>query len=81
MANESGEWIMYGVADDDPECVHDFGELLAFVRKVGFVPLFRNKIQGFSVEEHANPRYWWTENEERDPWEWRKEAARRRDMA
>lgn len=81
MANESGEWIMYGLADDDPECVHDFGELLTFVQKVGFLPLFRNDIPGFSVEEHANPHYWWTGIEERDPWEWRKEAARSRELA
>ena len=22
MGNESGEWIMYGVEWDDPECIH-----------------------------------------------------------
>ncbi len=81
MGNESGEWIMYGMADNDPECVHNFDELTEFVRQAGFVPLFRNEIPGFSVEEHANPHYWWTGNEERDPWEWRKYAARSREIA
>ncbi len=81
MGNESGEWIMYGVADDDPECVHNFDELTDFVRETGFIPLFRSGIPGFSVEEHCSPRYWWTDDEERDPWQWRKLAARSREMA
>lgn len=81
MANESGGWIMYGVGDDHPDCVHDFGEMLELVQRAGFLPLFRNEIPGFSVEEYANPYYWWTGNEERDPWEWRKQAARSRAVA
>ena len=81
MGNESGEWIMYGLPDDDPECVHNFDELTALIDRVGFLPLFRSGIPGFSVEEYANPRYWWTGDPERDPWEWRKEAARDRRMA
>ena len=81
MGNESGEWIMYGLPDDDPECVHNFDELTALIDRVGFLPLFRSGIPGFSVEEYANPRYWWTGDPVRDPWEWRKEAARDRRMA
>ena len=81
MGNESGEWIMYGIPDDAPECVHNFDELTEFVNKVGFLPLFRSGIEGFSVEEYANPHYWWSGIEERDPWEWRKEAARSSSMA
>ena len=73
MANE---WIMYGIGDNAPDCIHNFGELLSFIDQVGFLPLFRNEISGFSVEEHANPHYWWTDNEERDPWQWRKQASR-----
>ena len=81
MGNESGEWIMYGLPEDDPECVHNFNELTALIDRVGFLPLFRSGIPGFSVEEYADPRWWWSGNEERDPWEWRKEAARSRNMA
>lgn len=22
MANESGTWVIYGVSEDDPECIH-----------------------------------------------------------
>jgi len=81
MGNESGEWIMYGIPDDHPECIHNFEELTDHIREVGFLPLFRSGIDGFSVEEYANPSYWWTGIGERDPWEWRKEAARSPEMA
>ena len=81
MGNEAGEWIMYGIPEDDPECVHNFEELTGLIGRVGFLPLFRNEIEGFSVEEHVDPRYWWSGDTERDPWEWRKLAARSLDMA
>lgn len=72
---------MYGLPEDDPECIHNFDELAGLIGRAGFLPLFRNGIEGFSVEEYANPRWWWSGDEERDPWEWRKHAARDRRMA
>lgn len=67
---------MYGVEDSDPGCIHDSGELLDYIGLMGFVPLFKNEIPGFSVEEHANPDFWWSGDESRDPWEWRMQIAR-----
>ena len=81
MGNEAGEWIMSGLPDNHPECVHNFEELTVLVGQKGFLPLFRNAVDGFSVEKYANPVYWWSGDAERDPWEWRKEAARSRKMA
>ena len=75
MGNENGEWIMYGVREDDPSCLHTPEELLAYVNRVGFLPLFKNGIPGFSVEEHTVSRYWWSEDEIRDPWCWRQILA------
>lgn len=80
MGNESGEWIMYGLPEDDPDCIHTFAELTELISRVGFLPLFRNEIEGFSVEEHVNPHFWWSGIPERDPWEWRKDAARSGEM-
>ncbi len=71
MGNESGEWIMKGIPEEDPACLHTAEELSAYVEEVGFLPLFENPIPGFSAEEHCDPRYWWTGDRERDPWEWR----------
>ena len=28
MGNESGTWVMYGVAPDDPECIHTVDEAI-----------------------------------------------------
>ena len=39
------------------------------VRKYGFVPLFKNSIPGFSVEEHVAPEVWFSDGE--GVWEWK----------
>lgn len=80
MANEAGEWIMYGVEEDDPCCIKTVEELIAYIDEVGFLPLFKNDIPGFSVEERTVSTYWWTGNE-RDPWAWREVIARSGEVA
>lgn len=39
------------------------------VEKYGFLPYFRGFIEGFSLEEHIDPQYWFTEKE--GAWEWK----------
>ena len=75
MGNESGEWIMHGISDSDPCCIHTVEEMIACIDRVGFLPLFRNEVAGFSVEEMTNDSFWWT-GHERDPWLWREKIAR-----
>jgi hypothetical protein len=81
MGNENGTWIMYGVEWDDPECLHTVDDAIKYINEVGFLPLFKNEIPGFSLEERTVPQYWWSGNIERDPWEWREIIARRGDIA
>ncbi|MDO4649927.1 MAG: hypothetical protein Q4B26_14905 [Eubacteriales bacterium] len=81
MANEGGTWIMYGVTEDDPYCIHTVKELEKYINKIGFLPLFKNEIPGFSVEERTVPEFWWSENPERDPWVWRELIARNGEIA
>ena len=76
MGNESGTWIMYGVEWEDPECIHTVEEAIDYINEIGFLPLFRNEIPGFSLEERTAPQYWWSEDVERDPWVWREIIAR-----
>lgn len=76
MAVENGEWIMRGPAWDDPACIHSWQELVGWIDEVGFLPLFRNGIDGFSAEERTCPTDWWSGDETRDPWEWRQLIAR-----
>lgn len=81
MFVENGEWIMHGVAETDPKCIHTVDELEKYIESVGFLPLFGNEIKGFSVEEKTVAKYWWTGDTERDPWEWRIIIARRGNIA
>lgn len=71
MGNEAGQWIMYGVEWEDPECLHTVEEAIQYIEEVGFLPLFKNEIPGFSLEERTVPEYWWSGDKEHDPWEWR----------
>ena len=81
MSVENGEWVMYGVDRDDPSCLHSIEELEAYVDETGFLPLFGNRIPGFSVEEHTVAADWWSEDPKVDPWDWRGIIARRGHLA
>lgn len=81
MGNESGTWVVYGVDWDDPECIHNVDEAIEYINKVGFLPLFKNEIPGFSLEERTVSEHWWTGNLDSDPWEWRAIIARRGEVA
>lgn len=80
MGNESGEWIMHGMNWDNPDCIHSVDEAIKYINEFGFLPLFKNDIDGFSLEERTVPEYWWSDNPEIDPWMWRAIIARRHDM-
>lgn len=81
MAKENGEWFMRGLSWDDPYRVRSAGELVNWINEIGFLPLFANEIEGFSVEEHVSPDYWWTGIREEDPWEWREIIAAGHEVA
>lgn len=76
MAIENGAWIMRGLDWDNPSCIHSWQELICWIDEVGFLPLFKNGIDGFSVEERTSSLCWWSGNPEQDPWEWRQLMAR-----
>lgn len=76
MAIENGEWIMRGLDWDDPSRIQSWEELIDYIDEVGFLPLFKNEIDGFSAEENTSDLYWWSGNPDQDPWEWRKLIAR-----
>lgn len=81
MVTEDGKWIMYGVDWDDPECIHTVDEAIEYINSVGFLPLFKNEIPGFSLEERTVAEYWWCENPALDPWMWREIIARGSNIA
>lgn len=75
MGNENGDWVMRGVDPSDPSCIHSPEQLVDMIDRIGFLPLFQNRVAGFSVEERTVPQDWWTGDESRDPWEWRRLLA------
>lgn len=81
MLVENGQWIMRGLAWDDPYRIRTWKELVNWVNEVGFLPLFSNEVEGFSAEEHVSPDYWWTGVREEDPWEWREIIAASHEVA
>ena len=68
-------WIMHGLPKDDPSCIKSVEELIHYINQVGFLPLFRSDIPGFSAEEHTAAEDWFCGDPDRDPWEWRKIIA------
>jgi hypothetical protein len=74
-------WIMRGMEWDDPLRIRSWQELVNWVNEVGFLPLFKNDIPGFSAEEHVHTWSWWTGDPEQDPWEWREIIARSHQIA
>ena len=57
---------MHGMKWDNPDCIHSVDEAIEYINKVGFLPLFKNDIDGFSLEERTVPEYWWSDNPEID---------------
>ena len=71
MPNENGEWILYGLDDNDPKRIKTWNALIKVIDKIGFLPLFANQVEGFSVEEMTAATGWWSGDAKRDPWMWR----------
>lgn len=75
MKEIDGKWYVDGVDENDPNCIHTVEDMMDYIDEVGFLPLFSNEIEGFSVEEHTAKEQWWTDDA-RDPWAWREVIAR-----
>lgn len=78
---EEERWIMMGLPEDDPSCIKSAKDLSDYINEIGFLPLFRGDIPGFSVEEHTASDHWFCDDPEKDPWEWRKVIAREGQIA
>lgn len=47
-------------------------DLIKAINKYGFLPFFRNSIEGFSIEEHIAPEHWYySDSGQWDAWEWK----------
>lgn len=50
--------------------IKSISDLEKLIDKIGFLPFFANQIEGFSVEENIEPRYWFSDGVE-GAWEWK----------
>ncbi len=75
MVEIDGKWIMEGLDLSDSSRIKTSTELSEFVREFGFLPLFKNNVKGFSVEEMTASASWWSDNSKEDPWAWREVIA------
>lgn len=76
-----GQFYMKCCDEDDPNRLHTPADLKKLVKKIGFLPLFSNTIPGFSAEERTIADYWWSGNEDKDPWDWRRILSEDNDIA
>ena len=74
METINGEWFMKGCGRRDSVCLHSPEDLKNLIHTLGFLPLFSNETEGFSVEERTPAEDWWT-GSRTDPWEWRQVLA------
>lgn len=81
MVTIDGKWVMEGLTDHDPNRIKSSKELSAYINEVGFLPLFKNCVSGFSVEEITGSNYWWSDKPTEDPWEWREVIAAEGEIA
>ena len=80
METINGEWYMKGCSRRDKLCLHSPEDLKNLIHEVGFLPLFSNEIENFSVEERTSAEDWWT-GRKADPWDWRQILAADPDIA
>ncbi len=81
MINIDGVWTMEGLDRKDPKRIKTHMELGEYIKEVGFLPLFKNEIPGFSVEEITASDGWWSGVPQEDPWEWRQIIAEEGEIA
>lgn len=65
-----GNWTLFGLDSTDPSCLTTVEKAEKFIEEIGILPLFKNEIEGFSLEEHTDPSCWWCGDRGKDPWEW-----------
>ena len=52
------------------QMIHNADDLERMVLKYGFLPFFKNPIEGFSIEELTSPELWFEDGVD-GPWEWK----------
>ena len=54
--------------------INSRNDLVNAINEFGFIPYFKNSVEGFSIEEHISPKYWFSEQD--GAWEWKGSVIR-----
>ena len=54
--------------------INSRNDLIKAINEYGFLPYFKNSVEGFSIEEHIAPKYWFAD--ESGAWEWKDPVIR-----
>ena len=81
MVEIDGKWIMEGLDRNDVGRIKSSSELTEFINDLGFLPLFKNSVTGFSVEEMTAAQGWFGGILGEDPWAWREVIAEEGQLA
>ncbi len=65
---------------NESRMIRSIHELAEWISELGFLSLFRNDIEGFSVDEHTPQELWFADGVD-GPWEWKGPAIRQTDCA
>lgn len=56
-------------------------DMYADIKEAGIIPFFRNKLQGFSIEELTPREHWFDSSDELGPWDWKIYSVQSGDIA
>lgn len=54
--------------------INSRNDLICAIDELGFLPFFKNSVEGFSIEEHISPECWFSAEE--GAWEWKGSVIR-----
>ena len=63
-----------------PTTIQTCQQFITAINQIGFLPLSRNSIKGFSAEDLVPSHLWYTGDPDQDPWVWREIIAGSREV-
>ena len=50
-------------------------KMIAAIREIGIIPLFKSPVSGWSIEELTHPDWWFSTSDNLGPWDWKIDAV------
>ena len=58
----------------DRGLIDSSAKMIAVIREIGIVPLFKSSVSGWSIEELTHPDQWFSTADTLGPWDWKIDA-------